>query len=262
MNEILPSGYEIMTGILSREEKRLRVELEDIRGKYEHAGNKGGQVEGIVRDFLSRYLPAYNRIGHGEVFNIEGLRSKQTDLVITNEYHVALTSDWSEAQTFIIESVECAAEIKSAINDVDTLRDFFEKARTFKKMFIEPDQGIEVRMQIDDTRRFVWRKPFFGFAFESQVSLDRIIQELSSWDKELRPIERPVLDSFFVLNKGGFMHMGDGKGGLISLTEEGQRQTGYVRLREGGEQILTTLLLWLFATMPKIQYYTHPAFVY
>ena len=157
-----------MTGILSREEKRLRIELEDIRKKYDHAGNKGGQVENIVRDFLSRYLPTHNRVGHGEVFNVEGLRSRQTDLVITNKYHAALTSDWNEAQTFIIEGVECAAEIKSTIKSVDTdLRDFFDKARIFKKMLIEPELGMQARMELEDASRFVWRKPFFGFAFES-----------------------------------------------------------------------------------------------
>ena len=263
MNEDMLSGYDIMAGILSREETRLRLELLDIRKKYEHPGNKGDQVESIIRDFLSQYLPAYNRVGHGEVFNIEGLHSKQTDLVVTNEYHVALTSDWTKAQTFIIESVECAAEIKSTINDVDTdLRDIFEKAKTFKSMFIEPGQGMEARLQPDDTRRFLWRKPYFGFAFESKVSLDRIIQELKSWDEELRPVERPVLDSLFILDRGGFMHMGSGQGRLVSIGSDGQRKTGYVALRKGGEQVLTTLLLWIYSTMPKIHYYTHPAFVY
>ena len=56
-----------MTGILTREEQRLRVQLEDIRKKYVHAGNKGDQVEATTRDFLSRYLPPTNRVGHGEV---------------------------------------------------------------------------------------------------------------------------------------------------------------------------------------------------
>ena len=263
MASVTLSGHEIMTGILSREEQRLTVQLDDIRKKYEHAGIKGDHVESTIRDLLSRYLPPANRIGHGEVFNVEGLRSKQTDLVITNEYHMTPTEDWSEAQTFMIESVECAAEIKSTIRDVNTdLRDFFEKARTFKQMFIEPDQGIEVRCRDEDFRRFIWRKPYFGFAFESRVSLDRILQEFKAWDEELRPVERPVVDSFFVLNRGGFMHMGNGKGRLVLLNKDDQPQTGYVRLRQGGERVLTTLLLWIYATMPKINYYTHPAFVY
>ena len=71
-----------------------------------------------------------------------------------------------------------------------------------------------------------------------------------------------VLDSLLFLDKGGFIHMGDGQGALFSLNEDGQRQTGYVKLWEGGEQVLTTLLLWIFATMPKIQYFTHPASIY
>ena len=263
MEIITPSGHEIMTDILSSEEQRLGIQLEEIRTKYAHAGNKGDQVEAAIRDFLSRYLPPANRIGHGEVFNIDGIRSKQTDLVITNEYHVSLTENWSEPQTFVVESVECAAEIKSAIRGVDTdLRDFFEKAKAFKQMFIEPDQGIEFRSQDDDVPRFIWRKPYFGFAFESKVNLDTILQKLKAWDEELRPIERPVLDSFFVLDRGGFMHMGNGKGRLVSLDKEDQRQTGYVRLHQGGERVLTTLLLWIYATMPKINYYTHPAFMY
>ena len=58
------------------------------------------------------------------------------------------------------------------------------------------------------------------------------------------------------------MHMGNGKGRLRSLDKDGELQKGYVTLRQGGERVLTTPLLWVFATMPKINYYTHPAYVY
>ena len=257
------SGHQIMIDMLSREEQKLRAQLEDIRRRYMHSGNKGDQLEVTVREFLSRYLPPHNRLGHGEVFSLEGLRSKQTDLVITNEYHLALTDNWGEAQTFIIESVECAAEIKATIANVDTdLRDVFEKAKAFKQLFIEPDQGMDWRARDEDTPRFFWRKPFFGFAFESQVSLDRILREMQSWESDLRLVERPVLDSFFVLDRGGFMHMGNGKGRLVIQNKDGSPLTGYVKVGQQDGQVLTTLLLWIYSTMPNINYYTHPAFVY
>ena len=256
------SGFEIMKGVLQTEEKRLGLELADIRHRYAHAGNKGGSSEQVFREFLSRYLPAYNRVGHGEVFNIDGLRSRQTDIVITNEYHVGLKSDWAEPQTFTIESVECAGEVKSVIQDVNTLRDIFDKAKVFKSMIIEPDQGMQFRAQDEDIPRFVWRKPYFGFAFESRLSIDRVIQELRLWNNELRPIERPVLDGLFVLDRGGTMHMGNGGGQLRWLGGDGEPQKGYVTIRHGGEQVLTNLLLWMYAAMPRIHYYTHPAFVY
>ena len=257
------TGHQIMIDMLSREEQKLRVQLEEIRKRYRNPGNKGDQVVVTIREFLSRYLPPHNRLGHGEVFSIEGLRSKQTDLVITNEYHLALTDNWGEAQTFIIESVECAAEIKATITNVDTdLRDVFEKAKAFKQLFIEPEQGIEFRARDDDIPRFFWRKPFFGFAFESRVSVDRIVREIQSWENELRPVERPVLDSFFLLDRGGFMHMGNGKGRLVMQNKDGSPLTGYVKVGQQDGQVLTTLLLWIYSTMPKINYYTHPAFVY
>ena len=229
MSNNMQTGHEIMRSNLIRDEKLLRLELDYTRQKYEHAGIKGGQVEAVVRDFLDRYLPAHNRVGHGEVFNIDGLRSRQTDLVVANEYHIALTSDWSEAQTYIIEAVQCAAEIKSKIENVDTdLRDYFDKAQTFKKLLINPDATYELRMLEGDLPRFGFRKPYFGFAFESKVSLPRVMQELRSWDEELRPVERPAIDALFVLDRGAVVNVGDGQGRIYSLTPSGQRRTGYV----------------------------------
>ena len=256
------SGFELMKCVLEREGERLKLDLANIHGRYEHAGNKGESAEQIFREFLSRYLPAHNRVGHGEVFNIDGLRSRQTDLVITNEYHIRLKSDWSEPQMFILESVKCAGEVKSIIKDRNALRAFFEKARVFKSMLIEPDQGTQVRSHEEDFPRFVWRKPYFGFAFESEMNIDRIVAELRSWETELRPIDRPVLDGLFVLDRGGTIHMGKGSGQLRSLSRDGKPQSGYVVVRDAGEQVLAQLLLWIYTAMPRIEYYTHPAFPY
>ena len=263
MSNNMQTGHEIMRSNLIRDEKLLRLELDYTRQKYEHAGIKGGQVEAVVRDFLDRYLPAHNRVGHGEVFNIDGLRSRQTDLVVANEYHIALTSDWSEAQTYIIEAVQCAAEIKSKIENVDTdLRDYFDKAQTFKKLLINPDATYELRMLEGDLPRFGFRKPYFGFAFESKVSLPRVMQELRSWDEELRPVERPAIDALFVLDRGAVVNVGDGQGRIYSLTPSGQRRTGYVEWSGDDNLLLSNLLTWMFATMPMVHYYMHPASCY
>ena len=99
------TGYDIMSGILRREEKRLAAELTDIRAKFDHAGNKGSLAEAQFRDFLRKYMPGNTRVGHGEVFDIDGRLSKQTDVIVSNEYHVALQSDWEQPQRFTIEAV-------------------------------------------------------------------------------------------------------------------------------------------------------------
>ena len=129
----MSTGYEVMARILRSDERRLRAELEGIREKFDHSGNKGSLVEREVRDFLRRYMPGDTRVGHGEVFDIDGRRAKQTDVVVSNQYHVALQSDWEEPQKFTIEAVQCAAEVRSVLTDVASLRECMEKARAFKK---------------------------------------------------------------------------------------------------------------------------------
>lgn len=254
-----PSGHEVMMNGLIREERLLRLELDYARQKFEHAGIKGGTVEAAFRDFLGRYLPAHNQVGHGEVFNIDGLRSKQTDLVVTNEHHIALTSDWGSAQSFIVEAVQCAAEIKSTIRDVSRdLRDYFEKARRFKNLLVNPD-AVQL---LEGDRRFGWRKPYFGFAFESKVGLPRILQELRAWNEELRPVERPAIDGLFVLDRGAILDVGDGQGRLYALSPSGRRLTGYVESTGGKNTVLADLLTWMLVTMPKVHYRMHPATLY
>ena len=250
-----------MAGILQREEGRLRAELMDIRAKFEHAGNKGAMAEHEFRRFLRRYMPGYTRVGHGEVFNIDGRLAKQTDVVVANEYHVALQADWEQPQQFTIETVQCAAEVKSSLTDLNTLRDCFDKARAFKRLLEAPEQSTLFMEMRDDERRFRLRRPYFAFAFESRLTLNTIYDALTAWNEELREVERPVLDGLFILNRGGLIHMGTGKGRLVIEGEDGQTCTGYVGFTRA-DGVLTRLLLWMYGVMPKTIHFRHPVFPY
>lgn len=65
--------------------------------------------------------------------------------------------------------------------------------RIAKDLIAWPTPMTVPSIQLDDARHFVWRRPYFGFSFESKMNLDAIIQDLeSSNEKELRPVERPV----------------------------------------------------------------------
>ena len=196
------TGYDIMATILSGEERRLESELGEIRAMFGHAGNRGAGAERQFREFLRRYMPGDTRVGHGEVFDIDGRVARQTDVVIANEYHVALQLDWEEPQKFMIESVRCAAEVKSSLTDLGALRDCFEKARAFKSLLMSPDQNMLYMSKGDDDGRFLDRRPYFVFAFESRLTLATIYDALRGWDDEIRSVERPVLDGLFVLGRG------------------------------------------------------------
>ena len=257
----MPKGYDIMAGILRSEERRLRAELAEIRTRFEHAGNKGAAAEREFRSFLRKYMPGDTRVGHGEVFDIDGRLAKQTDVIVANEYHVALQADWEQTQKFTIEAVQCAAEVKSSLTDLGSLRDCVEKARAFKSLLVAPEQHMLTTDMMDDERRFRDRRPFFTFAFESRLKLETIYEALTGWDEELRDVERPVVDGLFVLDRGVLMHLGTGRGTLVLEDEHGKRLSGYAGF-EAQSGVLTRLLLWMYAAMPKAIHFRHPVFPY
>lgn len=250
-----------MAEILRCEERRLAGELTGIRAKFDHSGNKGALAETAFRNFLRKYMPGNASVGHGEVFDIDGRLSKQTDIVVANEYHVALQSDWEEPQRFTIEAVQCAAEVKSSLTDIDSLRDCVDKARAFKRLLVAPEKSAIYMSMGDDERRFLDRRPYFTFAFESRLTLDTIYDALNAWDSDLRDVERPALDGLFVLDRGVLIHLGTGKGKLVMKTDDGQRVSGYVGFdKDGG--VLSRLLLWMYGAMPRIIEFQHPVFPY
>ena len=61
------------------------TELQRIRETYEHGGTRGGEAEATLRELLRKHLPRIYRVGHGEVFNKDGRRSRQTDVVVANQ---------------------------------------------------------------------------------------------------------------------------------------------------------------------------------
>lgn len=160
-----------------------------------------------------------------------------------------------------IEAVQCAAEVKSSLTGLDSLRDCFEKAKAFKSLLAEPAQSMFLMSMGDDDRRFLSRRPYFAFAFESRLTLQTIYDALTAWNEELWEVERPVLDGLFVLDRGGLMHMGTGRGKLVMEGEDGQNLTGYVGFtRDRG--VLTRLLVWMYGVMPMTIRFSHPVFPY
>ncbi len=255
------SGHEIFKAAVVKEGKGLREAFEKIRQDFSSTDIKGSGYERILREFLRRYLPY--RVGHGEVFSIEGFISRQTDVIIANEYHVALKDSWEHPQKFIIESVECAAETKSVIASVEgELRDIFLKAKAFKKMIVEPEavKGAVSTVPPSEARRFIWRRPYFAFAFDSKVSMPSLLSKLEEWDEnELRPIERPLIDGLFVLDKGVFCHWGrPEESRIFTMDSKNRPLTGYHMYPGTGDEVLPNLLTWLYAVMPRLKYANDP----
>ena len=108
-----------------------------------------------------------------------------------------------------------------------------------------------------DESRFLSRRPYFLFAFESKITDATIWESLTELNSSCREIDRPILDAAFVLNRGSFVYVREKDVGRIQLADEGRLPLpGYVSFPQN---VITRFLFWTFAVMPRQIYLTHPA---
>ena len=251
-------GQRIMRELLEQEAAQMMTELLRIRKTFVHGGNRGEEGEATVREFLRKHLPLNCRVGHGEVFNKDGRRSNQADVVVTNQDHPPLFSDWERANSFIIEGVGAGGEVKTALQSMNKLRETFDKGNAFKSILAGLQPNAQYFGTREDINRFVNRRPYFAFFFESKLSLDRIKQALEEWDNEVRSIERPTIDAVFVLDRGAVIHFGKGDGTLKIRLPDGTNGRGYHIQPDIHKRVLPNMLLWMFSSMPRIRAWTPP----
>ncbi|GAD88970.1 hypothetical protein VHA01S_013_00070 [Vibrio halioticoli NBRC 102217] len=233
-------------------QKRMELNLQEIRESLSHSGDRGSSAEGVVREFLCSYLPPYNRIGEGEIIDINGAQTTQLDLIITNEYHPTL-NDLSGPEMFIIEGVACVGEVKTKLNsqDIDTL---IQSCITYKSLKPELQDGMSVHGNRSDIFRFVDHRPYFIFAFESQLAIATIHQKLRDYYLENgTPVEQQI-DAVFCLDRGTIWNFGDGTGSY-QYKVSNISQPGLHITNQTNDGVLFDLMSWISSVIPR---YTYP----
>ncbi|MDQ8738246.1 DUF6602 domain-containing protein [Paenibacillus sp. LHD-38] len=237
-------------------QKMMELQLEDIREKYNHKGNKRSNVENIIRDFLKEYLPPSNRIGQGEIVDTDGKVSNQTDIIITNEYHPFINENLHAPARFFIEGVSCVGEVKSILNSADLI-EILKNCKKFKELKITFDGGTEIRMpQNSDVDRYVKRRPYFLFAFESQLTLETIKNKIDEYNQENNIRYTEQIDGIFLLDRGYIINVADGEGSIVYRNEDGSIMEGFVPVsKDINEKILVGFLSWIHIVTPRIMMY-------
>lgn len=227
---------------------QMRGRLEEIRATFTHAGDKGVSVEDAFRDFLRQYLPRRLTVGHGEVVDLHGGRSKQTDVVIvTDDHPFTFTPDLPGL--FFVEGVCGAGEVKTNLTAA-ALDKALESSRQFKRLEIRPGKGTIACFNPSDRERFYKCPPWFVLAFDSQLSLDRIKEKSVQFTADKRLQGTRLLDAVFVLGRGWVINFGDGKGSFQYRTPDDESVTGW--LENESDSVLFDLLAWLSIVMPTM----------
>lgn len=246
-----------LTNMLITQETRLRLALEEARHTYAHATIKGNEVEQAFRDFLSDHLPAYWSVGTGEAVDLSGKRTRQLDVVVSNEDQ-PFRSPIHDASLFFIEGMAAAGEVKSNLTR-EELRRAASVGTSLKALRNTHQNGDIVQSNPSDRERFYECPPFFVIAFESSMSGESIIQQLS----ELPPVSADgsevvlnPIDAVFILGSGAAINYGDGQGALQFVTkrDNGEKFSLPGWVWEGQQQaVLVTFLTWLSATAPRVR---------
>lgn len=229
-------------------EVQMKAKLEEARATFAHSGDKGTSVEDSFRTFLRQYLPRRLEVGYGEITDLKGRRSKQTDVVIVSEDHpFTFTPDLPGL--FFIEGVCAAGEVKTNLTSTE-LKEALEDSCQFKQLEIEPGKASLASANPSDLARFYKCPPWFLVSLESQLTLSRIETEIVEFENQNPVRSNRIADAVFVLGRGWVINFADGKGSFQFRTPEGISLGGW--LRQNSNSVLFDLLGWLSAVMPRM----------
>lgn len=242
-------------------QKRMVLRIEEIRESHRHRGNIGANVESVVREFLREFLPPYNRIGQGEVIDLSEKISTQLDVVVTNEYHPYL-NDLSAPSAFFIEGVACVGEVKSVLTS-QGLSTILSSCKRFKELSPKIPEGATVHGNLEDLARFMNKRPYFLFAFESQLSLATVFERVNEFNQTNATDITQQVDGIFMLDQGVIVNFGTGQGSLQFVDAQGKSVPGLNTVPIAHDPaVLFQFLGWLSSIMPRVQLPSPPILPY
>lgn len=191
-----------LSQIFAQFAKRMRAEFDESRSAVAHRGSAGSIREDVFSRFLQTYLPQDVRVaGSGEVVSSDGARSKQIDILITDNRTPPLYKGGSERHAIVpTEAVYGVVEVKTNLTKATLLEacENIRSAKRLEKLAFGADVFNRQTIRYGRTWKYT---PTLGviFAFES-ASLELLGSTLHNWSADVPHEERP--DSVWILDKG------------------------------------------------------------
>jgi hypothetical protein len=227
--------------------KQIQDKLAETRSVLMHSGSKGSHAEEALRSVFRRYLPRRFAIGQGEIIDTKNNRSGQTDIVVISEDHPFIFPE-DEPGLFLIEGVLAAGEVKSVLTG-DELHRAIASSQRFKALEAVEAEGTLRMAKPADLPRFHTSRPWFLFAYESELALATVYDRIVEAADGLKEHRDRQVDAVFPLDRGVLFNLGNGEGSFAVAKPDGTRHSGWV-LHET-DQVLFALISWLSIVMPR-----------
>lgn len=245
-------------------ENKLRAELEAIRAATTHAVNKGNKAEQEFRTFLNDHMPRSIEVGHGEAIDKHGNEAgdkqggnHQIDVLVISDCHPRF-GKIEEPSTYFIEGILAGGEIKASLK-MDQIETIFKQAVAFKKLKTFLSKGDLTCSNDTDIQRFLNRRPYFLFAYESAAKPEALIKRVLELEHDNGVGATEHLDAIFMLGHGSMFNLGDGKSSFTMLKSDGTPITGWGFKNSDS---LMPMIAWLSAVMPNIVHLSSIALPY
>ena len=98
-----------------------------------HAGEKGAEVEDILKQFLNEHLPQRFRAGSGIVLDTENSPSRQQDVIVYDALSSPLYRYAPKTQIIPMDAVVSVIEVKSSLTKAE-LEDASQKIASCKRL--------------------------------------------------------------------------------------------------------------------------------
>jgi hypothetical protein len=125
----------------------------------------------------------------------------------------------------------------------------FKQAVAFKRLNTFLNKGDLTCSNDTDIERFLTRRPYFLFAYESAVKPEALVKRVLELEHDDGVGATDHLDAIFMLGHGSIFNLGDGKSSFIMLQSDGAPITGWGVKNTAS---LMPMIGWLSAVMPNI----------
>jgi hypothetical protein len=186
-----------IAGLISKAAKKLRDDFEHVRETIPHSGEKGGETEDRVREFLNGHLPKRFHATKGFVIDIDNQMSGHQDVIIYDEQSSPVYKYDGANQIVSADAVAAIMEVKSVLNK-SHLEDAFAKIEEVKRLTKRPISDMDQKATESTLTTTGTLGIIFGFG--SEITLEKLADHCVELNEKFEMAHRP--DIIVVLDDG------------------------------------------------------------
>lgn len=249
-------------------ELKFKAIVENIIGEINEAKRKansihsagnikssGDEVENLIREKISLFLPERYLVKQGHIVNSEGKVSNQFDIIIFDRLNTPkFFESKNETVFYPIESVLAVGEIKKTLRSKDAI-EFGKKIKFLKEDMnrklikntifggqLSNDASFSDMINMTTDRKY--KNPLFSFIFA--IDEEKIV------DLEVDDNHKNMPNDIYVLNYGFYLFANIENGRIISkLEDETPEINSLVEVKKPGAICLATMLNQLISHLNK-----------